>query len=100
MEIQSRIITVELADGTNIKVEATPIGDRKPNIQVRPFSEVTTPLEALVTEIAEVLNKVKPDKASVKFGIDIGIESGKLTPILVKGNDTGNLEITLEWNHC
>ncbi|MBE9210692.1 hypothetical protein IQ244_30155 [Nostoc sp. LEGE 06077] len=99
MEIQSKIITVELADGTNIKIEATPIGDRKPNIQVRQFSEFTTPLEALITEIAESLNKVKPDKASIKFGIDIGIESGKLTPVLVKGNDAGNLEITLEWNH-
>ncbi|AFY43072.1 CU044_2847 family protein [Nostoc sp. PCC 7107] len=100
MEIQSKIITVELADGTNIKVEATVIGDRKSNIQVRHFSEVTEPLAALVKEIAEVLNKVKPDKASVKFGIDIGIESGKLIPVLVKGHDIGNLEITLEWNHC
>lgn len=97
MEPQSRIISVELADGTNIKVEATPIGDRKINFHTRPFSEVTDTIEALSKEIAETLHKVKPDRFSVKFGIEIGIEAGKLTALLVKGTSTANLEITLEW---
>jgi Trypsin-co-occurring domain 1 len=98
MEIQTRIISVELADGTNIKVEATPIGDRKISVQSRHFHEVTAAIASLSQEIAAALQKVKPDKASVKFGIDIGIEAGKLTPLLVKGTSTANLEITLEWN--
>ncbi|MBE9049223.1 hypothetical protein IQ243_02155 [Nostocales cyanobacterium LEGE 11386] len=97
MEIQTRIISVELADGTSIKVEATPIGDRKVSLQARPFHEVTAAIESLTKEVAETLQKVKPDKASVKFGVDIGIEAGKLTPLLVKGTSTANFEITLEW---
>jgi hypothetical protein len=97
MELQSRIISVELADGTSVKVEATPIGDRKINFHTRPFSEVTDTIESLSKEIAEALHKVKPDRCSVKFGIEIGIESGKLTALLVKGTSTANLEITLEW---
>ncbi|MBW4500936.1 MAG: hypothetical protein KME57_15570 [Scytonema hyalinum WJT4-NPBG1] len=97
MELQTKIIAVELADGTSIRVEATQIGDRKINFQTRPFEEVTTAIESLTKEIAEALHKVKPDRARVKFGVDIGIESGKLTALLVKGSNTANIEITLEW---
>jgi Trypsin-co-occurring domain 1 len=97
MELQSRIISVELSDGTNVRVEATLIGDRKINFQTRPFNEVTVAIESLTKEIAESLQKVKPDRASVKFGIEIGMEAGRLTPLLVKGTSTANLEITLEW---
>lgn len=97
MELQTKIISVELSDGTSVKVEATQIGDRKINFQTRPFEEVTAAIESLTKEIAEALHKVKPDRASVKFGIEIGIESGKLTALLVKGTSTANLEITLEW---
>ena len=43
------------------------------------------------------LQKVKPRAASVEFGLEIGIESGQLTALLVKGTGTANLKITLEW---
>ncbi len=97
MELQTKMITVELADGTPVRVEATSIGDRKINFQTRPFQEVTVAIESLSKEIAETLRKVKPDKATVKFGIDIAVDSGKLTAVLAKGSSTANLEITLEW---
>ena len=97
MEHQSKIITVELSDGTNVRVEATLIGDCKLTFQTRPFSEVTGAIESLTKEIAETIQKIKPDRASVTFGIDIGIESGKLAPLLVKDASTANIEITLEW---
>jgi hypothetical protein len=97
MELQTKIITVELADGTTVRVEATQIGDRKINFQSRPFEEVTSTIESLSKEIA--VHKVKPDRASVKFGIDIAIESGKLTALMVKGASNANIEITLEWGH-
>lgn len=99
MELQSKIITVELNDGTSIRVEATLIGDRKLTFQTRPFSEATGAIESLTKEIADIVQKVKPDKASVRFGIDLGIESGKLTPLLVKNASTANIEITLEWGN-
>jgi hypothetical protein len=43
------------------------------------------------------LAKVKPKKASVEFSLKVGVESGKLTSLLVKGTGEGNLKITLEW---
>ncbi|BAY97005.1 hypothetical protein NIES37_09420 [Tolypothrix tenuis PCC 7101] len=97
MEAQTKVISVQLSDGTNVRVEATLIGERKLTIPTRPFKEVTIAIESLSRDIAEVIQKVNPDKASVKFGIEISLESGKLSPILVKGTSTANLEITLEW---
>lgn len=97
MELQSKIISVELNDGTSIRVEATLIGDRKLTFQTRPLSEATGAIESLTKEIAEIVQKVNPDRAKVRFGIDVGIESGKLTPLLVKDASTANIEITLEW---
>lgn len=49
--------------------------------------------------IAEPLQKVKPKKASVKFGMEMALESGQLTALVVKGSGKANLEITLEWEH-
>ncbi|MUG97535.1 hypothetical protein F7734_36515 [Scytonema sp. UIC 10036] len=97
MELQTKIITVELSDGTSVRVEATQIGDRKINFQSRPFEEVTTAIESLTKEIAESVRKVKPDRATVRFGVDIALESGKLTALMVKGASNANIEITLEW---
>ncbi|MEM7555143.1 MAG: CU044_2847 family protein [Cyanobacteria bacterium P01_A01_bin.84] len=103
MELPSKIISVQLSDGTPIKVKVTAIGDtnrvyRQINSQTRPFGEVTSAIESLTKDIAESLQKIKPDKASIKFGIEIGIESGRLIVLLAKGIDSANLEITLEWN--
>ncbi len=99
MELQSRIISVELADGTVVKVEATSIGSSKMGLQTRPFSEATTAIESLTKEIAETIQKVKPDQATVRFGIEIGVDAGKLTAVLAKGTSAANLEIILQWNN-
>jgi Trypsin-co-occurring domain 1 len=100
MELQSKIILVELADGTVVRVEATPTGSSNSRgLQTRPFSEATSAIESLSKEIAEIVQKVKPDQATVKFGIDIGIDSGKLTVVLAKGTTAANLEIVLQWNN-
>jgi hypothetical protein len=98
MEFQSKVISVELADGTVVKVEATSMDDRKVGLQTRPFNEVTVAIKSLAKEIAETVHMIKPDKARVRFGLEIGIDAGKLTVVLAKGTSTANLEITLEWD--
>lgn len=99
MELQSRIISVELADATVVKVEVTSVGSSKIGLQTRPFSEATTAIESLTKEIAETIQKVKPDQATVRFGIEIGVDAGKLTAVLAKGTSAANLEIILQWNN-
>src|SRR5947209_15168132 len=62
-----------------------------------PFKEVTDTVEGLAKALVTTLKKVKPRAASVEFGVQVGIESGKLTALLVKGTGNANLKITLEW---
>jgi hypothetical protein len=98
METKPRIIEVELSDGSRVKVEATPVGEQQIAVQARPFREVISTIETISNELSETLQKVRPTKASVKFGLEIAVEAGKLTTLIVQGSGKANLEITLEWD--
>lgn len=97
---RTEIISAQLADGSTIKIKATALGgveDVAALDKLLPFSEVTDTIERIASALAATLKKVKPDKASVEFGLEIGLESGQLTALLVQGTTTANLTITLEW---
>ena len=61
------------------------------------FEAVTDTIEGTASSLQTALQKIKPKKASVEFGLEIGVESGALTTLLVKGSGTATLNITLEW---
>lgn len=99
---RTKTVPVKLKDGTFIKVEIATIkqaGVTREQVASKPyrFEQITNTLKAVVKEIKETLEEVKPDKASVKFGVEMAVESGNLTALIVKGAGKGNLEITLEW---
>ena len=102
MNDQTELIPIELSDGTIIKVEATPIGEQRISSHALPFKEAMTKIKSVVQEVADTVRdirqEVKPSKFSVSIGVEIGIESGKLTTLIVKGSGKGNLKITMEWN--
>ena len=95
---QTTIIPLELSDGTIVRVEATPIGDQEIAFNQQPFKEARDAIKAIAKELSGVWQEVKPDKATIKFGLEIAIESGKITTLIVKGSSKANLEITLEWS--
>jgi hypothetical protein len=98
METPTRIVDVQLPNGAVIKVEASLIGEQKVGLLKQfSFEDVSKTLEAIATELQATIAKVKPKKSTVKFGIELGVESGELTALLVKGSGKANLEITLEW---
>ncbi len=99
-EGRSEIISAEIEEGISISIQATPLGGQElvgalPGPHV--FKEVTDTIESLARAMVGTLKKVKPRTATVEFGLQIGIESGKLTALLVKGTGNANLKITLEW---
>jgi|SRR5579872_7293047 len=99
-EGRSEIISAELEDGISISIQATPLGGQELVGSVpgsRAFKEVTDTVESLARAMVGTLKKVKPRTATVEFGLQIGVESGKLTALLVKGTGNANLKITLEW---
>ena len=95
--------------GSEIWIETTPI--RNPTLPTQDGDigavETTTEIFALeslqetIGEIAKVLkgavDRAKPTSASIEFGIEVGIESGKLTALWVKGSAKANVKVTLNW---
>ena len=97
MEPKAEPIPVQLANGTVVRIEATPIGEEEVAFDIRPFKDVTDAVEGIADAITETFKKVKPDKATVEFGLEMAISSGQLTAIIVQGSGKANLRITMEW---
>jgi len=105
MEDSIKRIAVKLPNGAEIQVEVTPLGIARDadvasieEIAEDKWQEVTNAVEGIAQWVGETLQKVHPTKASVEFGIEIGIEPGKVTALWVKGSAKANLKITLEWS--
>ncbi len=98
MEIRTELIKTQLADGTIVHIQAVVIGGEEEVAFTLPsFKPVTDAIEGIATSLVTTFQKVKPRKASVEFGLEIALEAGQLTALLVKGFSTSNLKITLEW---
>ncbi len=100
---QSKIVSVKLEDGTIMHIEATRIGDTEEEIsigdKVFQFKGTASKITAISREIIDSVKKIGLSKAIIRFGLEIGVDAGGLTALLVKGAAKANLEITLEWNN-
>ncbi|MFF5789007.1 CU044_2847 family protein [Streptomyces sp. NPDC012693] len=68
------------------------LGDRLPDL-----SGVTEALSSFAVQIGDALHRVAPDRATVEFGCQLGLDAGKLTALLVQGTANASLRVTLEW---
>lgn len=92
------IVEAKLANGASIYIEATNLGGEANVARTIPsFEGVTNAVAGIATSLKETLQQVQFRKASLEFGLEVGIESGQLTALLVKGTGTANLKITVEW---
>lgn len=99
MESSIKTVPVQMANGTTIHIQVTPMGgDEDVALRAVSFKGVRKSMLAIADEIGEVLAAVRPQKASVEFGLEVGLESGQLTALLVKGTGTATMKITLEWD--
>lgn len=96
-ETRTQNIPVKLEDGTTILVEVTQTGREDVANEASKFKAVTDAVGGIVQAIAEPINRARPNKATVKFGMELAVEAGQLTAVLVKGSGKANLEISLEW---
>jgi Trypsin-co-occurring domain 1 len=96
-ESRSEMVPVQLPNGGTVKFEVTQMGREDVGFDVKQFQPVADAIEGVVQMIAAPIQKAKPKKATVKFGMELAIESGQLTAVIVKGSGKANFEITLEW---
>ncbi len=96
-ESRGDTVPVQLPNGAVVKVEVASTGREDVGFDVKQFQPVADAIEGVVQMTSAPIQRVKPKKATVKFGMELAIESGQLTAVIVKGSGKGNLEITLEW---
>jgi len=100
VEARTEVVKVQLPDGYLLKFE-TPQARGEQKIaaleKVIRSEEIAKTIEATVKILRGTFDQINPDKASVKFGLKVAIESGELTALIAKGSTEGNLEVTLEW---
>jgi hypothetical protein len=95
-----QLVKADLGQGRVIQIEVQSASDPEANVSIRDvvsFSGLVDSIEGIAESMTEALRKAKPDKATVEFGVDVGVESGGLTALLVKGTGTATVKITLEW---
>lgn len=94
---RSDTVPVQLPNGATVKFEVTQTGREDVSFDPKQFQPVADAIEGVVQMIAIPIQKARPKKATVKFGMELAIESGQLTAVVVKGSGKAILEITLEW---
>jgi len=93
------LVKVDLGDGRIVAVEARNVSPEKPVgiADVLSFDGVANSIEAVAMRMTTALEHVRPDRAAVEFGVDVGVESGALVGLVVKGTGNATLKVTLEW---
>ena len=113
MESDRKFSPVQLDNGAIVKVEATRVSQLEEETEVeigevivedvsssfRYLQQATQAIEGVADTVKKSLDKIKPSKASVAFGLEFGYESGEITAMIVKGSGKANLTITLEWDY-
>jgi hypothetical protein len=105
MDGQTKRQRIQLATGV-IWAEVEPVGEtsRRHDVSAdedggepQSIAIVRDAIKGLAEVVHEALESVGPNKATVEFGLEVGVESGKLTALWVKGTGKANLKITLSW---
>jgi hypothetical protein len=98
MENNVEIIKAHLPESIEVHLEATNLGgEQLVGFGGSSFQDITNVIEGIAKSLVATLQKAHPRKASVEFGLEFAVESGKLITVVVKGSSTANLKITLEW---
>ncbi len=98
MEPRTEIVKIVLEDGTTVNMEVSALGGEEDvSFDALPFEGVAGAIEKIAATVLTPIKKVKPKKATVEFGLSVGLESGKLTALWVKGQGAANIKVSLEW---
>ncbi len=102
MQDRTRNIPVKIDASTSILIETVDRGGEQDiankKLEMK-FEDFSKSIEKIATSTLEPLKKTEAKKIAIKMGISIGIESGALTAMIVKGTGNANFEVTIEWEN-
>jgi hypothetical protein len=61
------------------------------------FDGVRDTIRAVATQLHQAWQTVRPDEATVEFGLSLTAKTGKLTGLIVEGDGAASLRITMTW---
>ena len=99
VEPETAHLTTVPESGTSFGIQVTNLrkGEKDIITEPLPFQQITDSIESVARAVLMTLERVKPRKASVEFGVEFAISEGKLIAFVVKGDTVANMKITLEW---
>jgi hypothetical protein len=96
--LATQTVKVRLPNDVEAYLEVTPLGgEERISTKVPDFSQVIGAIQGVAEAVKSAVARVAPDKFSVELGVDVGLESGQLTALIVKGTGKANLKVTLVW---
>jgi Trypsin-co-occurring domain 1 len=102
VEPRTEVVAIQLESGQVIHAEATVVGRQEEDVAdikvPKTIDGLTSAIEGVAQAVLAALGKVQPEKGSVEFGVEIGVESGQLTALLVKGSGSASIKVALEWS--
>ena len=99
--MESKIVEVTLPNGAVALVQARQVeggGATKTGFGRLDFDGVTKTLEGVTEAVRSAVAKAAPSKVSVELGVELAVKSGALVGLIVDGESTGSLTVTLEWD--
>jgi len=93
------ILPLKLDSGQVIKIEATST-DKEQEIGVLdaiPIEKIADMIKDIGKSFKGVFEAVGPKRVGIKLGLEVSLESGALTALIVKGTGKANFEVSLEW---
>lgn len=95
----TQMLPITLEDGSTFLVEV-PTSTGRQDVAgggLHDAESLSKSINGIVKLVTGPLKAVQPNKATVKLGLEIGIEQGSLVAAIVRGVGKTNLEITMEW---
>ncbi|MEU8662790.1 CU044_2847 family protein [Actinoplanes philippinensis] len=93
-------IPVRLDGETVIKIDTVAGAGGEEDIAHRlpTFDGFAVALSKIAASVRSGLEQVQPARAVVEFGVDVSLEAGQLTAMIVKGSGTAHVTVTMEWD--
>ncbi len=98
--MDDEIVEVQLPNGETALITARRIdggGATKTGLDRFDLSSVSRTLEGVSEAVRAGLAKAAPSKVSVELAMEFAVKSGVLTALIVSGESSGSLTVTLEW---
>ena len=92
-------VLAQLPNGAEVAVELRQQGGLQDAAAVGRFDldGVRDTIAGLAQLAQSAVDSVRPQEFVAEFGLDVKVEAGKLTGLLVSGSGEASLKITLKW---